>query len=77
MVVLKGELSRVHECWICHHSGRGSGGDGALQQRCQRANFWVGLFAEFAAALGVEVDSSTIFETLFRAALSAAPTAAV
>ena len=36
-------------------------------------NAWVGLFAEFAAAVGAEVDSSTIFETLFTSALDGAP----
>jgi sugar (pentulose or hexulose) kinase len=36
-------------------------------------NAWVGLFAEFAKALGAEADSSRIFETLFTAALAGAP----
>jgi sugar (pentulose or hexulose) kinase len=36
-------------------------------------NAWVGLFAEFAGALGAEADASTIFETLFRSALNGAP----
>ena len=36
-------------------------------------NSWVGLFAESAAALGVQVDSATIFASLFRAALIGAP----
>jgi sugar (pentulose or hexulose) kinase len=36
-------------------------------------NAWVGLFAEFAKALGTEADSLTIFETLFTAALAGAP----
>ena len=35
-------------------------------------NSWVGLFAEFAKALGVEVDTSTVFETLFTSALNGA-----
>jgi sugar (pentulose or hexulose) kinase len=38
-------------------------------------NSWVGLFAEFAEALGVAVDASTIFETLFTSALQGAPDA--
>jgi len=35
-------------------------------------NSWVGLFAEFAQALGVAADNSTIFETLFTSALHGA-----
>ncbi|HEX2858447.1 MAG TPA: FGGY-family carbohydrate kinase [Propionibacteriaceae bacterium] len=33
-------------------------------------NAWAGLFGEFAAALGAPADPSTVFETLFRAALT-------
>ena len=33
-------------------------------------NAWAGLFGEFAAALGAPADPSTVFETLFRAALA-------
>src|SRR3712207_9366109 len=33
---------------------------------------WAGLFAEFARALGAEVDPSKVFETLFTAALDGA-----
>src|SRR3712207_439749 len=33
---------------------------------------WAGLFAEFARALGAEVDPSRVFETLFTAALGGA-----
>lgn len=36
-------------------------------------NSWVGLFAEFAQALGVSADGNQIFETLFRAALAGDP----
>jgi len=35
-------------------------------------NAWAALFAEFAEALGVEVDASTVFETLFTSALKGA-----
>jgi sugar (pentulose or hexulose) kinase len=35
-------------------------------------NAWAGLFAEFARALGAEVDPSKVFETLFTAALAGA-----
>jgi sugar (pentulose or hexulose) kinase len=36
-------------------------------------NSWVSLFEEFAAALGAQTNSSTIFETLFRSAANGAP----
>jgi sugar (pentulose or hexulose) kinase len=36
-------------------------------------NAWVGLFAEFAAAVGADVSSATIFETLFTAASNGEP----
>src|SRR5918993_1262273 len=36
-------------------------------------NAWVGLFAEFAQALGVDVDTSTVLETLFTSALDGDP----
>ena len=36
-------------------------------------NAWIGLFAEFAAAVGAHKPTSTIFETLFTAALNGAP----
>jgi sugar (pentulose or hexulose) kinase len=35
-------------------------------------NAWAGLFAEFARALGSDVDTSKVFETLFTAALGGA-----
>lgn len=33
-------------------------------------NAWVGLFREFAEAVGLDIDQSTLFETLYRMALS-------
>jgi sugar (pentulose or hexulose) kinase len=36
-------------------------------------NAWVGLFAQFASALGSGADTATVFETLFTAALGGAP----
>jgi sugar (pentulose or hexulose) kinase len=38
-------------------------------------NEWVGLFGEFAGALGIEVDQTQLFGTLYRKALSADPDA--
>ena len=35
-------------------------------------NAWAGLFAEFAAAGGADMDTSTVFDTLFRSALDGA-----
>ncbi|WP_239082632.1 xylulokinase [Actinoplanes teichomyceticus] len=73
MIVLDGELSRVHpEIDLVTTPA----GDLVAMVHCNNGaselNSWAGLFAEFAAALGVERDSSTIFETLFRSALDGA-----
>ncbi|GLW30330.1 ATPase [Actinoplanes regularis] len=74
MIVLDGPLSRMHpEVDLVTTPA----GDLVAMVHCNNGaselNSWAGLFAEFAAALGVERDSSTIFETLFRAALNGAP----
>jgi sugar (pentulose or hexulose) kinase len=74
MVVLDGELSRAHpEIDLVTTPA----GDLVAMVHCNNGaselDSWAGLFAEFAAALGVERDSATIFETLFRAALDGAP----
>ena len=74
MVVLERELSRVHRELDLVTT---PAGDLVAMVHCNNGaselNAWVGLFAEFARALGVEADTSTIFETLFRAALDGAP----
>lgn len=74
MVVLEHELSRVHEELDLVTT---PAGDLVAMVHCNNGaselNAWVGLFAEFAAALGVDVDANTVFETLFRAALSGEP----
>ncbi|GAA2553970.1 FGGY-family carbohydrate kinase [Winogradskya consettensis] len=74
MVVLDGELSRVHpEIDLVTTPA----GDLVAMVHCNNGaselNAWAGLFAEFATALGVSADSNTVFETLFRAALLGAP----
>ncbi|MBG0563844.1 xylulokinase [Actinoplanes aureus] len=74
MIVLDGQLSRMHpEIDLVTTPA----GDLVAMVHCNNGaselNSWAGLFAEFAAALGVERDSSTIFETLFRSALGGAP----
>ncbi|MEU8239102.1 FGGY-family carbohydrate kinase [Actinoplanes missouriensis] len=74
MIVLENELSRVHpEIDLVTTPA----GDLVAMVHCNNGaselNSWAGLFAEFTTALGVDVDTNKIFETLFRAALSGAP----
>lgn len=74
MIVLDRELSRMHpEIDLVTTPA----GDLVAMVHCNNGaselNSWAGLFAEFAAALGVDKDSNTIFETLFRSALNGAP----
>ena len=74
MVVLEHELSRVHRELDLVTT---PAGDLVAMVHCNNGaselNAWVGLFAEFAEALGVDADISTIFETLFTSALQGAP----
>jgi sugar (pentulose or hexulose) kinase len=74
MVVLEHELSQVHpeldlvttpagELVAMVHCNNGA----------SELNAWVGLFAEFAQATGLDADRSAIFETLFRSALQGDP----
>ena len=74
MVVLEQELSRVHRELDLVTT---PAGDLVAMVHCNNGaselNAWVGLFAEFAEALGLEVDISTIFSTLFTSALKGAP----
>jgi sugar (pentulose or hexulose) kinase len=74
MVVLERELSRTHKELDLVTT---PAGDLVAMVHCNNGaselNSWVSLFAEFAAALGAQVDSSTIFETLFRSAANGAP----
>jgi sugar (pentulose or hexulose) kinase len=73
MVVLEQPLSRVHRELDLVTT---PAGDLVAMVHCNNGaselNAWVGLFAEFAKALGTEADSLTIFETLFTAALAGA-----
>jgi sugar (pentulose or hexulose) kinase len=74
MIVLEHQLRRVHpELDLVTTPA----GDLVAMVHCNNGaselNSWVGLFAEFAQALGVATDNSTIFETLFTAALDGAP----
>ena len=74
MVVLEHELSRVHRELDLVTT---PAGDLVAMVHCNNGaselNAWVGLFAEFARAVGVDVDISTVFETLFTSALHGAP----
>jgi sugar (pentulose or hexulose) kinase len=73
MVVLEHELARVHRELDLVTT---PAGDPVAMVHCNNGaselNAWVGLFAEFARGLGVEVDLSQVFETLFTAALGGA-----
>ena len=73
MIVLESELSRVHRELDLVTT---PAGDLVAMVHCNNGaselNAWVGLFAQFARALGTTADTSTIFETLFTAALDGA-----
>ena len=73
MVVLERPLSRVHKELDLVTT---PAGDPVAMVHCNNGaselNSWVGLFAEFAAALGAETSRSAIFETLFRSAVDGA-----
>ena len=68
------ELSRVHHELDLVTT---PAGDLVAMVHCNNGaselNAWVGLFAEFARALGADANSSTVFETLFRAACEGEP----
>jgi sugar (pentulose or hexulose) kinase len=74
MVVLEQELSRVHRELDLVTT---PAGDLVAMVHCNNGaselNSWVGLFAEFARALGSSADTSKIFEVLFTSALAGAP----
>lgn len=70
MVVLDHALSGLHEEIDLVTT---PAGDLVAMAHCNNGavdlQAWVGLFGEAAAALGVQVDTNTLFETLYRAAL--------
>jgi sugar (pentulose or hexulose) kinase len=74
MVVLEGPLSRAHRELDLVTT---PSGEPVAMVHCNNGaselDAWVGLFREFAAALGAPADASTAFETLFTAALRGAP----
>jgi sugar (pentulose or hexulose) kinase len=73
MVVLEHELARVHRELDLVTT---PAGDPVAMVHCNNGaselEAWAGLFAEFARALGSEVDPPKVFETLFAAALGGA-----
>ncbi|WP_448614749.1 xylulokinase [Modestobacter sp. URMC 112] len=73
MVVLERELSRAHRELDLVTT---PAGDPVAMVHCNNGaseiDAWVGLFAEFARAVGSDADTSAVFEVLFGAALSGA-----
>src|SRR5919107_1597570 len=73
MVVLERERTRVHRELDLVTT---PAGDPVAMVHCNNGasevNAWVGLFTEFARALGSEADPSAVFEVLFSAALDGA-----
>lgn len=71
MVVLERELSRVHRELDLVTT---PAGDLVAMVHCNNGgselDAWVGLFVEFAEALGADVQPSTVFQMLFTSALS-------
>jgi len=74
MIVLEGELNRTHRELNLVTT---PAGDLVAMVHCNNGaselNAWVGMFAEFAEALGVDVEPATVFETLFTSAVNGAP----
>ena len=74
MVVLEQPLSRVHHELDLVTT---PAGDLVAMVHCNNGaselNAWVGLFAEFARAIGADADTAMVFETLFRASLWGEP----
>jgi sugar (pentulose or hexulose) kinase len=74
MVVLEHPLGRVHHELDLVTT---PAGDLVAMVHCNNGaselNAWVGLFAEFARAIGADADTSLVFETLFRASLWGEP----
>lgn len=74
MVVLERPLNRVHHELDLVTT---PAGDLVAMAHCNNGaselDAWAGLFAQFATAAGLPLDSNTVFTTLFRAALDGAP----
>ncbi|WP_370585886.1 xylulokinase [Tessaracoccus sp. MC1756] len=74
MVVLEGELKALHEEIDLVTT---PAGDLVAMAHCNNGAVdlaaWVSLFGEALAACGAEVDTTTLFESLYRAALNGSP----
>ncbi|MHA7861409.1 xylulokinase [Tessaracoccus sp. Y36] len=74
MVVLEGELKALHEEIDLVTT---PAGDLVAMAHCNNGAVdlaaWVSLFGEALAACGAEVDTNTLFESLYRAALNGSP----
>lgn len=74
MVVLENELSKVHEEIDLVTTPTGNLVAMAHSNNCSSdLNAWVGLFGEFAKAIGAQLDMNTLFETLYKQALLGDP----
>lgn len=70
MIVLEKELSKVYEEIDLVTTPTGSLVAMAHSNNCSSdLNAWVGLFGEFAKAIGTEVDANTLYGTLYNLAL--------
>ncbi len=74
IIVLERELSRTHRELDLVTT---PAGDPVAMVHCNNGgselDAWVGLFGEFAEAIGADVQPSTVFETLFTSAVHGAP----
>ncbi|WP_332632683.1 xylulokinase [Halalkalibacter flavus] len=74
MVVLEKDLSKVYPEIDLVTTPTGNLVAMAHSNNCSSdLNAWVGLFEEFLAAIGIQVDSNKLFETLFKQALLGDP----
>ncbi|NMM95160.1 xylulokinase [Bifidobacterium oedipodis] len=71
MVVLEGKLKALHpEVDLVTTPAGDLAGMSHANNFTSDLNAWVGLFGQFAAALGQPVDAGTLYGTLFRAAIA-------
>ncbi|MFC0470144.1 xylulokinase [Halalkalibacter kiskunsagensis] len=74
MVVLEKDLSKVHPEIDLVTTPTGNLVAMAHSNNCSSdLNSWVGLFEEFSNAMGIEVDTNMLYETLFKQALKGDP----
>ena len=71
MVVLEHKLARLHpEVDLVTTPAGDLAGMSHANNFTSDLNAWVGLFGQFAAAIGQPVDAGTLYGTLFRAAIA-------